>query len=149
MAMIRCHSEDQQRAAFADPLCMPGSDATTLAPDGPLAPSVFHGAYSWAAWFYRFMVRQERILQPAEAVRRLTSMPAERLGVRDRGVLRRGAWADVAVFDAERFGERATVDAPNQLAEGMVHVVVNGTVTLRGGEPTGLRGGMVLRRAGA
>ena len=51
MVMIRAYTEDQQREAFAHPLCMPGSDATTLAPDGPLAGSVFHGAYSWAAWF--------------------------------------------------------------------------------------------------
>ena len=75
MVMIRCHTERQQREAFADPLCMPGSDATTLAPDGPLAGSVFHGAYGWAAWFYRFMVRETRLLSPQEAVRRLTSLP--------------------------------------------------------------------------
>ena len=91
MVIIHCHTERQQREAFAHPLCMPGSDATTLAPDGPLADSVFHGAYRWAAWFYRFMVRDERLLTPQEAVRRLTVLPAERLGLPDRGVLREGA----------------------------------------------------------
>ena len=146
MVMIRCHSERQQREAFADPLCMPGSDATTLAPDGPLAGSVFHGAYGWAAWFYRFMVRDTRLLAPAEAVRRLTSMPAGRLGLSDRGKLRPGARADVAIFDGDRFGEQATTAEPNRLATGMRHVVVNGVVTLRDGEPTGDRAGEVLRR---
>ena len=146
MVMIRCHTDAQQREAFADGLCMPGSDATTLAPDGPLAGSVFHGAYGWAAWFYRFMVRETRLLSGAEAVRRLTSMPAERLGLADRGVLRPGARADLAIFDGERFAEQATVAEPNRLATGMEHVVVNGVLTLRDGEPTGDRAGEVLRR---
>ena len=146
MVLIHCHSEEQQREAFAHALCMPGSDATTLAPDGPLAGSVFHGAYTWAAWYYRFMVRASALLTPAEAVRRLTSMPAERLGLRDRGVLRPGAYADLAIFDPDGFGERATTFEPNLLAEGMRHVVVNGTVTLRDGILTGERAGAVLRR---
>ena len=90
MVINHCHTEAQQREAFSHPLAMPGSDATTLAPDGPLAGSVFHGAYTWAAWFYRFTVRSERLLSPAEAVRRLTGLPAERLGLTDRGVLRAG-----------------------------------------------------------
>ena len=105
--------------AFAHPLCMPGSDATTLAPDGPLAGTVFHGAYTWAAWFWRSLVRERRLLTPEEAVHRLTGMPAELLGLTDRGVLRAGARADIAVFDGERFGERGTTFEPNQLATGM------------------------------
>lgn len=146
MVLIHCHSEAQQREAFGHALCMPGSDATTLAPDGPLAQSVFHGAYTWAAWYYRFMVRETSLLTPAEAVHRLTGMPAARLGLRDRGALRRGARADVAVFEPESFGERATTFEPNQLATGMRHVVVNGAVTLRDGALTGERAGAVLRR---
>ena len=107
----------------------------------------FHGAYTWAAWFYRFTVRQERLLTPAEAVRRLTGMPADRLGLSDRGVLRPGAAADVVVFDSDALSERGTTFEPNQVAIGMRHVVVNGTVTLRDGELTGERAGQVLRRA--
>ena len=148
MVMIRCYTEAQQLQAFGHPLCMPGSDATTLAPDGRLARSVFHGAYTWAAWYYRFMVRDTRALTRSEAVRRLTSLPAERIGLRDRGVLRPGAYADVAVFDHATFGETATTFDPNRLATGMRHVLVNGTVTLEDGELTGRRGGSVLRRSG-
>jgi N-acyl-D-aspartate/D-glutamate deacylase len=146
MVIIHAYSEEQQREAFAHPLCVPGSDATTLAPDGKLAGSFFHGAYTWASWFWRFMVSEERLLTPAEAVHRLTGQPAERLGLSDRGVLREGARADVVVFDAGRFADRGTTFEPNRLAEGVRHVIVNGVHTLRDGEPTGERAGMVLRR---
>ena len=126
MVIIHAYSEDQQREAFAHRLCVPGSDATTLAPDGPLAESFFHGAYTWAAWFWRFMVRDEKLLTPEEAVHRLTAQPAERIGLSDRGVLREGARADVAVFDPAAFAERGTIYEPNVPAEGMRHVLVNG-----------------------
>ena len=146
MVIILCYDEDSQAKIFSHPLCMPGSDATTLAPDGPLAGSTFHGAYSWASWFWRFMVKQRRALTEEEAIHRLTGLPASVMKLTDRGVLREGAAADIAMFDPERFAERATTFEPNQLAQGMVHVVVNGNVTLRNGEFSGLRGGAVLRR---
>jgi N-acyl-D-amino-acid deacylase len=146
MVIIHAYSEEQQREAFAHPLCVPGSDATTLAPTGRLAEAFFHGAYTCASWFWRFMVVEEKLLSPAEAVHRLTGQPAERVGLSDRGVLRPGARADVVVFDPGRFAERGTVFEPNVLAEGMRHVIVNGVPTLRDGALTGERGGMVVRR---
>ncbi len=146
MVIIHCLSEAQQQECFAHPLCMPGSDATTLAPDGALAGSTFHGAYSWAAWFWRFMVRQTRALTPQEAVHRLTALPARTMGLVDRGVLRVGARADIAAFAANEFAERATTFEPNQLATGMRHVVVNGRLALRDGTLTGERPGQVIRR---
>jgi N-acyl-D-amino-acid deacylase len=146
MVIIHAYSEDEQREAFAHPLCVPGSDATTLAPDGPLADSWFHGAYTWASWFYRFMVRDEKLLTPAQAVHKLTAQPAARIGLSDRGTLTPGARADVTVFDGERFAERGTTFEPNRLAAGVRHVFVNGVHTLRDGELTGERGGRVLRR---
>lgn len=145
MVVNHCHTELQQREAFTHPLCMPGSDATTLAPDGPLARSTFHGAYTWAAWYYRFTT-QERLLRPEEAVRRLTAVPAARLGLSDRGVLRAGAAADVVVFDPDSLAEVGTLYEPNQVARGVDHVFVNGIVTLRDGELTGERAGRVLRK---
>jgi N-acyl-D-aspartate/D-glutamate deacylase len=146
MVMIRCYTEEQQKLAFRHPLCMPGSDATTLAPDGRLADAVFHGAYTWAAWYYRFTVRETRTLTPGEAVRRMTSLPAERIGLRDRGILRAGAFADIAIFDHDAFTEVATTFEPSQLATGMRHVFVNGVPTLRDGALTDERAGAVLRR---
>lgn len=146
MVIIHCHTETQQRECFSNPLCMPGSDATTLAPDGKLAGSVFHGAYSWAAWFWRFMVRQTRALAPEEAIHRLTGLPAKRLGLPDRGLIRGGALADIAIFDGASFAERATTFDPNQLAVGMRHVIVNGRPAVRDGVLTGDRPGQVIRR---
>jgi N-acyl-D-amino-acid deacylase len=148
MVIIHAYTEEEQREAFAHPLCVPGSDATTLAPDGPLGDSWFHGAYTWASWFYRFMVRDEELLTPAAAVHKLTAQPALRVGLSDRGVLTPGARADVTVFDGARFAERGTTFEPNRLATGVRHVLVNGVETLRDGELTGRRAGLVLRRLG-
>ena len=146
MVIIHAYTEEQQREAFAHPLCVPGSDATTMAPDGPLAGKIFHGAYTWAAWYLRFCVQQERVLSLPEAIHRLTLQPAERIGLRDRGVLRTGAHADVVVFDPLVFREQGTTFDPSRLATGMDTVIVNGAVTLSGGELTGARNGQVLRR---
>lgn len=147
MIIAFAYRAEDLRQAFTHCDCMVGSDATALAPDGPLASSVFHGAYTWAAWFFRHFVHETHTLTPAEAVRRLTSLPARRLGLRDRGVIRPGAWADLAIFDPAHFAEQGTIFAPNQLAVGMRHVLVNGVPTLQDGLLTGLRGGQVLRRA--
>ena len=149
MVILLTYTEDQQQAVFRHPLCMPASDATTLAPDGPLGGAVFHGAYTWASWFWRFMVRQTKALTPEDAVHRMTGLPAAVLDLADRGVLRTGARADIAVFDPESFGERGTTFEPNLLASGMKHVVVNGVLTLSDGHLTGQRAGEVLRRKGA
>lgn len=141
------YNEEDARLAFDHPACMVGSDATTLCPDGPLADAFFHGAYTWAAWFFRRFVRELRALTLEGAVHRLTGLPAARLGLKRRGALRPGAWADITVFDPATFAERGTLDAPNRLAAGVRHVLVNGVLTLRDGAPTGARGGRVLRRA--
>ena len=146
MVIIHAYTPDQQAQIFAHPLCMPGSDATTLAPDGPLAGSSFHGAYSWASWYFHFMVHERKLLTAADAVERLTSFPARTLGLSDRGRIAAGYCADLAVFDAEQYCASATTFEPNQLARGMRHVVVNGVVTLKDGQLTGERGGEVIRR---
>ena len=148
MVILLTYTEDQQEAVFRHPLCMPASDATTLAPDGPLGGAVFHGAYTWASWFWRFMVRQTRSLTPEDAVHRLTGLPAAVLDLTDRGMLAKGARADIAVFDPETFGERGTTFEPNLLATGMRHVIVNGVLTLNNGRLTGKRAGEVLKRRG-
>ena len=146
MVLLHSYSEEQQELVFAHELCVPASDATALAPDGPLAGSAFMGAYTWASWFWRFMVRQTGHLTPEEAVHRLSGLPAAIVGLSDRGLLKPGMRADIAVFDPETFADTGTTFEPNQLATGMRHVVVNGTVTLRDGALTGERGGAVLRK---
>jgi N-acyl-D-aspartate/D-glutamate deacylase len=148
MIIALTYRAEDLRQAFAWPDCMIGSDATTLAPDGPLAGTTFHGAYTWAAWFFRHFVREQQTLAVEEAIRRLTSLPARRLGLTDRGVIRPGAWADLAIFDPATFAEQGTTFVPNRLASGMRHVLVNGVLTLKDGRLTGERAGRVLRRGG-
>ena len=147
MIMAMMYHAEENRIAFDDPACMVGSDATALAPDGPLAERTFHGAYTWASWFFSHFVRKTNALKPEEALRRLTSLPASRLGLTDRGILRQGACADLAIFDPALFSERGTTYEPNQTAVGMVHVVVNGVVTMKDGHLTGRRGGKVIRNS--
>ncbi len=143
------YSEADQDLAFGHDLCMPGSDATSLCPDGPLAGSAFHGAYSWAAWFYRVCVNERGLLSPAAAIHKLTGQPAAVLNLADRGVLKPGARADIAVFDPKGFGEAATLWQPNQTALGMKFVLVNGALVLDDGAATNMRPGQVLRQGTA
>jgi N-acyl-D-aspartate/D-glutamate deacylase len=145
MVLAHVYSMEAMEPAFLHPLCMVGSDATALAPDGPLAGKVFHGAYTWAAWYWRYFVNERRKLTAEEAVRRLTSLPARRAGIRNRGVLEVGACADVTVFDPRRFAEQGTVFEPNSVATGVRHVVVNGHMAVENGVLRGTRAGQVLR----
>jgi N-acyl-D-amino-acid deacylase len=145
MILGYAYDESDMRMVFDHPDCMVGSDATALALDGPLKSQFFHGAYTWAAWFFRHFVQEKKQMTLGEAVRRLTSLPAKRVGLSDRGVLREGAFADIAIFDPNTFAERGTTFEPNQLAQGMRHVIVNGELALRDGKLTGLRPGQVLR----
>jgi len=140
------YDESDLRLPFEHANCMVGSDATALATDGPLGDRCFHGSYTWASWFFHHFVEEKKTLSAEEAVRRLTSLPAETFGIKDRGVIRKGAWADLAIFDLQRFRDRGTVFQPNQIAEGMVHVVVNGEPGIQDGRITGYRSGRVLRR---
>ena len=146
MVIIHCYSKDEQKQTFVHPLCVPGSDATDLAPDGPLANSTFHGAYTWASWYYRFMVQEMDALSPQEAIYRLTGLPAKIMNLPERGIIKAGTPADIVVFDPRTFTECGTTFEPNQLATGMQHVFVNGVSTLYNGVLTGHHGGEVLRR---
>lgn len=142
---LATYTPGQQRTVFSHPSCLPASDATTLCPDGPLATSVFHGAYDWAAWYLRAMVRESGVVDLSAAIHRLTQLPAIRLGIADRGSLRPGMAADVVVMDPTRVRETTTADDPNRLAEGVRTVLVNGGVAVHDGRPTDDRRGRVLR----
>jgi N-acyl-D-amino-acid deacylase len=145
--LIRMYPEDELASFYEHPLCAVGSDATALSLKGPLGDEVFYGAFTWASWFMRRVVRERQALSLPEAIRRVTSLPAERIGLGDRGLLKPGARADLAVFDFERVSESGTLEAPNQLAKGTAHVVVNGAVALRDGAVTETRAGSVLTPA--
>jgi N-acyl-D-amino-acid deacylase len=91
-------------------------------------------------------VRERKDLSLEEAVRKMTSFPAEKFGLDDRGVIAGGRAADIVVFDPERIADRATYEEPRQFPEGIRHVVVNGVHSVAEGRFTGKRGGRVLRR---
>jgi N-acyl-D-aspartate/D-glutamate deacylase len=93
-------------------------------------------------------VRDLKVLSLEDAIRKMTSLGAQRLGLRDRGFLREGYWADVVVFDPERVADKATFEDPKQYPEGIAYVLVNGTVVLENGTHTGARPGHVLRGPG-
>ena len=94
-------------------------------------------------------VREERVLTLEDAVRKMTSAVADRLGLRDRGLLRAGCYADVVIFDPETIGDRATFEEPHQLSVGVRDVWVNGARVLRDGMHTGATPGHFVRGPGA
>jgi len=91
-------------------------------------------------------VREENVIDLAQAIRSMTSLPATVFRMKDRGVLREGAIADVVVFDFDRVADRSTYDKPHQLSEGMVHVLVNGVLAVQRGQRTPALAGKVLVR---
>jgi N-acyl-D-amino-acid deacylase len=122
--------------------------ATMIASDGEV-PAFGRGnphprSYGTFARVLGVYVREKRVLTLEDAVRRMTSFPAARIGLADRGILRMGMKADIAVFDAATVRDRATFDAPHQYADGFSWVVVNGQVVFDGREMTAARPGRVL-----
>ncbi len=142
-------SEDNVRREIALPWVSFGSDAGSLAPEEPFVRSSTHPrAYGNFARLLGRYVRDEAIIPLEEAVRKLTSLPAASLGIARRGRLASGFFADVVVFDPATVADRATFEDPHRLAEGMVHVFVNGVQVLDGGEHTGATPGRVVRGPG-
>lgn len=142
-------SEENVRTQLRRPWVSVGSDAGSLAAEGPFLLSNPHPrAYgNFARWLGRY-VRDEKLVSLEEGIRRLTSLPAANLGLTDRGRLAPNAMADIVVFDAAAIADHATFEKPHQYATGVKHVVVNGVVVLRDGEHTGARPGRVVRGPG-
>jgi N-acyl-D-amino-acid deacylase len=141
-------SEENVKRQIALPWVSFGSDAASQATRGVFLRSLPHPrAYGCFARLLGKYVREEKVIPLAEAVRRLTSLPASNLGLERRGMLREGWYADIAVFDPRTIADRATFEDPHRYAAGVTHVVVNGVLVLDGGEHTGARPGRALRRA--
>jgi N-acyl-D-amino-acid deacylase len=125
------------------------SDAGSLAPEGVFLKSNPHPrAYGSFARLLGKYVRQEKVITLAEAIRRLTSLPADNLKLDRRGKLKKGYYADIVIFDPETIIDHATFEKPHQYATGMLHVFVNGTQVLKDGEHTGAKPGRVVRGPG-
>ena len=128
------------------PVVMIASDASALAISGPLSEGRPHPrAFGTFARVLGRYVRERNVVSLEEAVRKMTSLPARRLGLRDRGVIEPGRKADLALFDPQTVEDRATYENPIQPAAGIVGVWVNGVRTVRDGALTGALPGRVLR----
>lgn len=140
-------SEDNLRAQLKLPWVSFGSDAGSMAPEGGFLKSNPHPrAYgNFARWLGRY-VRDEQLVPLEEGIRRLSALPAENLGLKDRGRIAEGFKADLVVFDPAKIQDHATFEQPHQYATGMVHVLVNGVAVLANGEHTGAKPGKFVKR---
>jgi N-acyl-D-amino-acid deacylase len=94
-------------------------------------------------------VRERNVVRLEEAIRKMTSFPAQRFRLVDRGLIRPGMWADIVVFDEKTVGDKATFEKPHAYSEGFAYVLVNGKVVIEGGKHTGARPGQILLGPGA
>ena len=142
------HTEKDMNLAMSQLWCSIGSDGLAYATEGPLRRGHPHprsfGTFPRVLGVY---VREKGLLRLEEAVRKMTSQNATKLGLHDRGLLRPGHYADITLFDPERVIDRATYTEPFQYSEGIEVVIVNGQVVLDRGKHTGAHPGKALRRA--
>jgi N-acyl-D-amino-acid deacylase len=142
-------SEENVRLGLSQPWVSLGSDAGSMAPEGAfLGRSTHPRAYGNFARMLGRYVRDEKIVPLAEAVRRMSRLPADNLGLADRGRIEVDAIADIVVFDPETVADRATYDQPHQLAVGVRDVIVNGRLTVQDGRFAGTFAGRALYGAG-
>ena len=142
-------TEDDVRTALRHPLVSVGTDSAALAEDGLLSESKSHPR-GWGS-FPRILgkyVRTEHLLTLEEAIRKMTSRPAARVGLKDRGLLRPGMAADITIFDPDAIRDVSTFEAPTHYSVGVRDVLVNGVRVLADGRLTSERPGRVLRGSG-
>ena len=142
-------SEPDIALALTQPWTSVDNDSQGTAPDGLLGQEHPHPrAYGTFPRILRKYVREEKKLRLEEAIRKFSALPAQKMKLADRGVLKAGMWADVVVFDPQTITDKATFENPNQLSEGMQYVLVNGVAVIDGGKATGARPGKVMRGQG-
>jgi N-acyl-D-aspartate/D-glutamate deacylase len=136
--------EDDVRTIAADPEVFVATDGSAISPEGSGHLPVHPREYGTFPRVLARYVREDPVLTLPQAIRAMTALPAERFGLRDRGVLREGAFADVVVLDPDTVEDRATYEAPHEYPAGIGTVIVNGRVAWNGG--WGAHAGRVLRR---
>lgn len=142
-------SENDLLAAMKSPFVSFCTDSGARATDGPLSGAKSHprGWGSYPRILGRY-VREQRVLPLEKAVAKMTGMPAKRVGLKDRGLLREGMFADIAIFNPQTVIDRATFEAPNQYPEGVLYVIVNGQLSVDQGKRTAALAGRPLRGPG-
>ena len=143
-------SEPDVALAVQQPWVSFNNDSQGTAPTGLLGQEHPHPrAYGTFPRVIRKYVREDKLLSLEEAIRKMSSLPAQKMRLADRGVVKAGMWADLVVFDAATVTDKATFAQPNQLSVGMDYVLVNGIPVIAAGQATGARPGKVLRGPGA
>jgi N-acyl-D-aspartate/D-glutamate deacylase len=141
------HTEKDMNLALKQPWCSIGSDGSAYAIEGSLRRGHPHprnfGTFPRVLGVY---VREKNLLTLEDAVRKMTSLNAAKIGQPNRGILRPGAFADVTIFDAEKVIDRSTYENPFQYSEGIEYVIVNGKLVLDKGKPTGEKPGRAVKR---
>jgi N-acyl-D-amino-acid deacylase len=142
-------SENDVALALQQPWVSIDNDSQGTSPDGLLGREHPHPrAYGTFPRILRKYVREEHKLTLEDAIRKFTALPAARIRLTDRGVVKKGMWADLVVFDPDRIRDLATFEEPNRLSEGMQYVLVNGIAVVDGGKRTDALPGKVLRGPG-
>ena len=142
-------SQPDVTLALQQPWVAIDNDSEGTSPEGILGQAHPHPrAYGTFPRILSKYVREEKALTLEDAIRKFTALPAERMRLTDRGVLKQGMWADVVVFDPTTVRDRASFDNPNQLSEGMEYVLVNGVPVIDQGKMTGKLPGRILRGPG-
>jgi len=142
-------SEPDVTLALQQPWVSIDNDSSGTSPEGLLGQEHPHPrAYGTYPRILRKYVREEKKLSLEDAIRKFSALPAQRMRLTDRGVLKAGMWADVVVFDPATIKDMATFAEPNQLSQGMEYVLVNGVPVIDQGKMTGATAGKVLRGAG-
>jgi len=142
-------SEDDLRYGLKQPWTSIGLDGSELSLDGPLfEPQSHPRAFGSVPRFLGHYVRDEHLLPLEQAIRKITSLPAQRERLRDRGLLKEGFFADITIFDPHSIIDKATYENPTQVANGVKYVFVNGQLEYEDGRLTGSKAGRVLRGSG-
>jgi len=139
------HSEPDMQLILKQPWTSIGSDGSAVSPDGPTGRTHPHPRYYGT--FPRVLgryARELKVITLPEAVKKMTSMNADKISIRDRGRLKEGFAADVTVFDQDRVIDRATFEQPHQFPVGIKYVIVNGVVTVDNERHTGALAGQVI-----
>ncbi|MBN2222997.1 MAG: amidohydrolase family protein, partial [Vallitaleaceae bacterium] len=140
-----CMDEKDVRTVISNPLSMIISDSWVIAPSGGGKPHPrAYGSFPRVLSKY---VREEKVLTLEDAIRKMTSLPAKKLGLRDRGILKEGNWADLVVFNPDQIKDMATFENPHQYPKGIDYVIVNGQIVVDHQNITGVKPGKVLRKS--
>ncbi|MBS7249677.1 MAG: D-aminoacylase [Candidatus Freyarchaeota archaeon] len=137
-------SEEDVNIIAKHPLTMVGSDGAVVTSPKEMIHPRYYGTFTRVLGYN---VREKKLMGLEEAVRKMTSLPAQKFGLKDRGILREGNYADCVIFDPQRVRDCATIEAPNRLSEGIEYVIVNGTVVFEHRKFVGKYPGKILRKS--